>query len=68
MNEYPISVFWSPEDGQWVAVVPDLEGCSATGDSPDEAVREVEIAKGLWLSSAKEHGDPIPKPSKPQAV
>jgi predicted RNase H-like HicB family nuclease len=66
--EYTISIFWSEEDGQWIAIVPDLEGCSASGDTPEEAVREVQVAKELWLSSAREHGDPIPAPSKPKAV
>lgn len=53
---YHINVFWSDEDGQWIADVPDLPGCSASGDSPQEAVREVEIAQGLWLQAAAESG------------
>lgn len=63
MKDYAINVFWSDEDASYVATVPDLRGCSAFGDSPEEAVREVEVAKRLWLESARQHGDPIPEPS-----
>ena len=30
--------------------------------TPEEAVREVWITMGAWLESAREHGDPVPKP------
>jgi predicted RNase H-like HicB family nuclease len=40
----------------------DLRFCSAFGDTPEEAVREVWITMGAWLESAREHGDPVPKP------
>jgi predicted RNase H-like HicB family nuclease len=63
MKDYAINVFWSDEDESYIATVPDLRGCSAFGDSPEEAVREVEVAKRLWLESARAHGDPIPEPS-----
>jgi predicted RNase H-like HicB family nuclease len=62
MTEYHINVFWSDEDGQWIAEIPDLKGCSASGDSPEEAVKEVQIAKELWITVAKENGDTIPEP------
>lgn len=62
MTAYAINVFWSDEDACYIATVPDLRGCSAFGDSPEEAVRELEVAKRLWLESAKAHGDPIPEP------
>ena len=62
MAEYHINVFWSDEDGQWIAEIPDLKGCSATGDTPEEAVREVQVAKELWISVAKEDGESIPEP------
>jgi predicted RNase H-like HicB family nuclease len=42
--------------------VPDLEGCSAWGDTPEDAMREILIAKQLWLEVAQEFGDPIPEP------
>ena len=62
MSDYAVSIFWSDEDNQYIAVVPDLRGCSASGDTPEEALREIKIAKDLWLEVAKEHGDPLPEP------
>jgi predicted RNase H-like HicB family nuclease len=52
--KYPINLFWSEEDGAWVADVPDLQSCSAFGDTPAEALAEVERAMEAWLSVARE--------------
>ena len=63
MNEYPILVFWSDEDDAFIADVTDLKYCSAHGETPEEAVREVRIAMGAWLESARALGKPIPAPT-----
>lgn len=69
MSHYHINVFWSEEDGGWIADVPDLKYCSAHGDTPEEAVREVQIAVEAWLEVARAHGHPIPPPRyRPQAA
>lgn len=60
---YPINVSWSDEDEAWVADVPDLAYCSALGDSPHEAVAEVEVAIEAWLEAARSSGRTIPGPS-----
>jgi predicted RNase H-like HicB family nuclease len=62
MNRYHINVFWSEADGCWVADVPDLKSCSAFGDTPAEAIDEVQVAMNAWLAVAKEDGRPIPRP------
>ncbi len=62
MKDYHINVFYSEEDGCYVADIPDLKFCSACGATPEKAVREVQIAKAAWLGAAKERGKPIPKP------
>lgn len=54
---YHINLFWLVEDGCWVADVPDLRFCAAFGDSPEAAVREVQVAAQAWLASARQHGD-----------
>jgi predicted RNase H-like HicB family nuclease len=61
---YPIEVFWSDEDGVWIANVPDLRFCSSHGDTPQAAVEEVEIAVEAWLEVAKRQGLDIPRPSR----
>lgn len=61
-DHYHINIFYSTEDTAFVADIPDLQYCSAFGATPEEALREVLIARQLWLESALEHGDPIPEP------
>ncbi len=63
MKDYPIVVFWSDEDGAWVADIPDLRFCSAFGDTPEQALAEVLVAKEAWLEVARANGDPIPEPT-----
>jgi len=60
---HPIDVFRSDEDTAWVADVPDLAYCSATGDTPHDAVAAVEVAIEAWLEAARSSGRPIPSPS-----
>jgi predicted RNase H-like HicB family nuclease len=62
MKDYHINIFYSQEDGGYIADIPDLEACSAFGDTPAEALREVEIAKRAWLEVAQAEGKPIPAP------
>lgn len=61
-NRYHINIFYSEEDGCYVADIPDLRYCSAFGDTPEEALHEVLIAQELWLESARAHKDSIPAP------
>jgi predicted RNase H-like HicB family nuclease len=62
VKDYHINIFYSDEDGSYVADIPDLEACSAFGDTPEEALLEVEEAKEAWLEAARELGKPIPEP------
>ncbi len=61
-QHYHINVFYSEEDGCFVADTPDLQYCSAFGDTPLEALEQVLVAERLWLDSAREGGRPIPEP------
>ena len=62
MSDYHVNIFWSEEDGCYVADIPDLVFCSAFGDTPEEALAEVLVAKQAWLEAARERGLPIPEP------
>ena len=44
------------------ATVPELPGCSAFGDTEEEAIKEVKVAASLWLAAAKKAKRPIPEP------
>jgi predicted RNase H-like HicB family nuclease len=62
MYKYAIEIFYSEEDEGYIAVVPELPGCSAFGETPEEALREIKVAIELWIETAKKEGREIPKP------
>jgi predicted RNase H-like HicB family nuclease len=61
-TKHRINLFSSDEDKAWVADAPDLKSCSAFGNTPEEALRELEIAMDAWLAAARENGLPVPEP------
>ena len=61
-NNYEIIIYWSDEDGAFVAEVPELPGCMADGKTYQEAVANVEMIIKEWVQTAKELGRPIPQP------
>jgi predicted RNase H-like HicB family nuclease len=62
VSDYHINIFFSEEDGGYIADIPDLESCSAFGRTPEEALAQVEQAKAAWLETARASGKPIPAP------
>jgi len=62
MSDYHINIFFSDEDGGYIADIPDLDSCSAFGETPEQALSEVELAKEAWLEAARQEGKPIPPP------
>ncbi len=63
MYKYAIEIFYSEEDEGYIAVVPELPGCSAFGQTEEVALKEVMIAMELWLETAGKEGREIPKPA-----
>ncbi len=62
MTDYHINIFYSDEDGGYIADIPDLEACSAFGLTPAEALAELERAKEAWLVVAHETNKVVPLP------
>ena len=62
MHKYEIIIYWSNEDGVFVAEVPELPRCAAHGDTQETALENVSKAMDLWIETAREFGDPIPVP------
>lgn len=60
IRDYHINIFYSEADGGYIADIPDLEACSAFGETPARALAQVEIAKEAWLEAARAQGKPIP--------
>lgn len=68
MTDYHINVFFSAEDGGYIADIPDLKSCSAFGDTPEEALREVLLAKAAWLKTARARRRKVPAPRYRPAI
>jgi predicted RNase H-like HicB family nuclease len=68
MKDYHINIFYSEEDEGYIADIPDLEFCSAFGDTPQEALAQLEVARGAWLEAARAEGKPIPEPKYRPAI
>ncbi len=62
MHDYHINIFYSDEDGGYIADIPDLDSCSAFGATPEQALAEVAQAKQAWLEAARQSGKPVPSP------
>ena len=62
MKDYHINIFYSDEDGGYIADIPDLKNCSAFGTTPNEALQQVLISQKLWLEEARNSNLPIPEP------
>ena len=68
MRDYHVNIFYSDEDGGYIADIPDLESCSAFGETPEEALEEVQRAKSAWLEAARAGGKSIPTPRYRPAI
>jgi predicted RNase H-like HicB family nuclease len=63
MKDYHINIFYSDEDGGYIADIPDLASCSAFGETAERALAEVLQAKAAWIAAANAEGKPVPAPS-----
>ncbi len=62
MSKHSVVIKWSDSDDGFIATVPELEGLSAFGNTPEEAVKELSGAKELYLEVLEEDGEEIPEP------
>ena len=58
--KYRTEVFWSNEDKGYIALIHDLPGCSAWGETKEEALREVQAASKAWIKAATKADRVIP--------
>ena len=62
MTKYEIILYWSDEDGAFIAEVPELPGCAADGATRQDALAAAEVVISEWLETARGLGRPIPEP------
>ena len=68
MLKYGIGIYWSEEDGTFVADVPELSGCATRGPTHEIALGNALDAMRLWVDTAKAFGDPIPEPNRRRLI
>ena len=50
-------------EGNYCAYVPDLPGCIATGQTPEEVEIQIKEAIEFHVEGLREDGEPLPEPS-----
>jgi predicted RNase H-like HicB family nuclease len=67
--EYPVRIerLAESDGGGYLATVPDLPGCISDGETPEEALKNVQEAIASWIEAAKEWKQDVPKPTPPMA-
>lgn len=59
----PYSMEIIPDEGGFIATIPDLPGCMASGATVDEALKGLEEAKELWIEGKLEDHEAVPEPT-----
>ena len=62
MAKYEVIIYWSDEDGAFVAGVPELPGCAADGPTCQGALVAAEVVIREWIETARELGRSVPEP------
>ena len=57
-------IILTPEEDGWGAIIPDLPGCVAAGDTIEEALELLKDAKQSWISASLQHNLSIPEPTR----
>ena len=60
MDRYTKIISWSEDDKKFLVEVPELPGCMADGETPEEALKNSEIIIAEWLETAEFLGRAIP--------
>ena len=61
-NKYSFRVEWSEEDQIYYASSPEFPGLLTDGKTPDEAIKEAQIALQGIIEVHLEDGDSLPEP------
>lgn len=61
---YRFTLAWSDDDGGYIATCPEFPTVSAFGETPSEALDEVQVALELFAESEIDEGRSLPEPQK----
>lgn len=62
MFKYSMQLFWSEEDQEYVALIPEFPHLNALAQTPEEAAREAQVVAHLFLEDMEECGEEPPEP------
>jgi predicted RNase H-like HicB family nuclease len=62
---YPVTLVY--EQGEWLATIDALPGCTARGATPDDAIERATEAMTAWLVTARREGKDVPEPKTAQS-
>ena len=62
MDKYKRIIYWSDDDGKFIAEVPELAGCMADGNTLEEALLNSCVIVSEWIETAEILGREIPEP------
>ncbi len=68
MDGYEVNLFFSPEDGYYVAQIVELVGCATDGRTAEEALANLREVKAAWIEAMRRQGHSIPLPAREVAV
>jgi len=58
-----VYVIEQADDGSYSAFVPDLPGCTTSGDTADDVRLNIKDAVDSYIDSLREHNEPVPEPT-----
>ena len=61
MDKYTRIIYWSDDDGKFIAEVPELAGCMADGNTLEEALQNSSVIVAEWIETAELLGREIPE-------
>ncbi len=64
MYRYALVIWYSKQDQAYLVQVPELPGCMADGETPEEAAQAAQTAIRLWIEGARKMGRPVPRPKR----
>ena len=56
------------EEGDYVARIDELPGCSTHGENPQDALENLKEVQKAWIEDCLEQGDPIPEPDMEESL
>lgn len=65
LDNYTVDVYWSEEDGSFLAEMPELPGCMADGQTAEEARHNIHAVAQDWIKMAQYMGREVPQPKLP---